>query len=148
MNPKRPEARIARLLADFHWDGLPDEAYKTAGDHFRGVRRVNLAGMRGENTRFHVRYFEIEPGGFTSREHHRHEHVVVVLRGSGELLLGETRHALRFGDTAYVPPDTSHQLHNMAAEPFGFLCIVDAQRDAPVVEDVPLGEQGPGSCSR
>jgi ribulose-bisphosphate carboxylase large chain len=108
-------------------------AYKPAADHHCGVTRTVLAGEGGEQTAFHVRYFEIAPGGFTTLERHRHEHVVVVLRGRGEIRLGEETHPLGFGDTAYVAPDEVHQLHNPSAtEPFGFLCMVDARRDAPV----------------
>ena len=40
---------------------------------------------------------------------------------------------LLVGDTVYVGPHEVHQLHNPSAtEPFGFLCLVDAERDAPV----------------
>jgi ribulose-bisphosphate carboxylase large chain len=126
---------VLRRSADFRWDGAPDEAYKSSGESFRGVRRVNLAGMRGEHARFHLRYFEVEPGGFTSRERHRHEHVVVGLRGEGEIRIGDEWQALHFGDVAYVPPETVHQLRNRTGEPFGFLCLVDAERDRAVLVD-------------
>jgi len=32
-----------------------------------------------------------------------------------------------------VAPEEVHQLRNPADEPFGFLCIVDHERDRPVV---------------
>src|SRR5690606_38853946 len=88
-------------------------------------------GNRGERTRFHVRYFEIDPGGFSSFECHRHEHVVVVLRGSGEVRLGRSTKKMGFLDIAYIAPDAPHQLRNPTEEPFGFLCIVNARRDRP-----------------
>jgi ribulose-bisphosphate carboxylase large chain len=122
---------VLRRGPDFRWDGAPDEPYKSEAG-FRGVRRVNLAGKRGESTRFHLRYFEVEPGGYTTRERHRHEHVVVCQRGEGEIRIGDEWHVLRFGDVAYVPPDFVHQLRNRTGEPFGFLCLVDAERDRPV----------------
>ena len=38
-----------------------------------------------------------------------------------------------FGDAVYVAPDEVHQFRNPSAtEPFGFLCVVDAERDRPV----------------
>jgi quercetin dioxygenase-like cupin family protein len=93
-----------------------------------------LVGEGGESTRFHVRYFEIAPGGFTSLERHQHEHVVVVLRGRGHVQLGGQVHVVGYGDTVYVAPQESHQFRNASAdEPFGFLCIVDAERDGPVL---------------
>ena len=120
--------------APFHWLGVPVAAYKTEADHHQGVTRMVLAGDRGEKTAFHVRYFEIAPGGYSTLEQHEHEHVVVVLRGRGEVVLGGVLHELGFGDTVYVAPRDAHQLRNTSGEePFGFLCMVDAQRDRPVV---------------
>jgi len=56
-----------------------------------------------------------------------------VLRGAGAVRLGEAVHPLGCGDTVYVAPHEIHQLRNpSASEPFGFLCLVDAERDQPV----------------
>jgi quercetin dioxygenase-like cupin family protein len=119
-------------LAPHTWSGVPLQEYKPAGDHHCGVLRSVLVGDSGEQTRFQVRYFEIAPGGFTTLEHHRHEHAVIVLRGRGEVRLGDSWHAVDFGDTLYVAPHEVHQLRNATQEPFGFLCIVDSERDRPV----------------
>jgi quercetin dioxygenase-like cupin family protein len=127
-----PESRVLRWRPDFRWEGVPVEAYKAPADHWCGILRASLAGERGERTAFHVRYFEIAPGGFSSLEHHEHEHVVVVLRGRGEVTLGGEVHSLGFGDVVYVAPNEVHQFRNAAGEPFGFLCVVDAQRDRPL----------------
>ena len=115
------------------WQGVAVEDYKAPAAHHCGVVRSVLAGTNDDQTRFQVRYFEISPGGFSSREYHRHEHVVVVMRGRGEVWLDGTWHEVGFGDTVYVAPLEVHQLRNRGAEPFGFLCVVDAERDAPVM---------------
>jgi ribulose-bisphosphate carboxylase large chain len=125
-------SRVLRWQPDFRWDGAPVEAYKAPADHWCGINRAVLAGGHGEQTAFHVRYFEIDPGGYSSLEHHAHEHVVFVLRGRGEVRLGEAVHELGFGDVVYVAPHEVHQFRNRGDEPFGFLCMVDARRDAPV----------------
>ncbi len=115
------------------WEGVPLAEYKQAADHHCGVTRTVLVGDSGEKTAFHVRYFEIAPGGFSTLERHENEHVVVVLRGQGEVRLGENTHTITFGDTVYIAPNEVHQLRNPStSEPFGFLCLVDAQRDSPV----------------
>jgi len=114
------------------WEGVPLTAYKAEAAHHCGVTRTVLAGESGEQTSFHVRYFEIAPAGFSTLEQHQHEHVVIVLRGRGEVLLGDQVFPLGFGDTVYVAPNGPHQFRNPSAEPFGFLCMVDAQRDRPV----------------
>jgi quercetin dioxygenase-like cupin family protein len=117
----------------YRWLDVPVIEYKPVADTHCGVTRTVLAGDAGETTAFHVRYFEVAPGGFTTLEHHRHEHVVVVLRGHGEVQLGDAVQTLAFGDTVYVAPHGPHQFRNLSAtEPFGFLCIVDADRDRPV----------------
>jgi ribulose-bisphosphate carboxylase large chain len=118
------------------WEGMPVVEYKQAADHHCGVTRTVLVGEGGEKTAFHVRYFEIAPGGFSTLERHEHEHVVVVVRGRGEVRLGESTHPVGFGDTVYIAPNEVHQLCNPSpSEPFGFLCMVDARRDAPVPAD-------------
>jgi quercetin dioxygenase-like cupin family protein len=115
------------------WQGVPVREYKEAAEHHCGVSRAVLVGASGEKTRFQVRYFEVAAGGYTTLERHQHEHAVVVLRGAGEALLGGEWHVVGFGDTVYIAPDEVHQLRNRGSEPFGFLCIVDSERDRPVV---------------
>jgi quercetin dioxygenase-like cupin family protein len=129
-------SRVLRFQPGFRWPGVAVVQYKEAANHWCGVSRSVLVGESGEGTAFHVRYFEIAPGGFSSLEEHVHEHAVIVLRGRGQVRLGEAVHDLGFGDTVYVAPREVHQFRNSSAdEPFGFLCIVDAQRDRPVVKD-------------
>jgi ribulose-bisphosphate carboxylase large chain len=133
-----PGSRVLRFRPDYSWQGVPPGPYKQAGDHWRGVGRTVLVGDAGEATAFQLRYFEIAPGGFSSLEDHTHEHAVVVLRGRGEVRLGEAVYELCFGDTVYVAPREVHQFRNPSAtEPFGFLCVVDAERDRPVVKTGP-----------
>jgi quercetin dioxygenase-like cupin family protein len=134
--PVSKGSRIHRFqAAEYVWQGVPVQEYKQAAQHHCGVRRSVLVGESGEKTGFQVRYFEIAPGGFTTLEHHRHEHALIVLRGSGQVRLGETWHGVGFGDTVYVAPDEVHQLGNDGDEPFGFLCIVDSERDRPIPVD-------------
>lgn len=118
---------------DFRWSDRTMEDYKAAGDgDFRGITRGELVGGFGESTAFDVRYFEIEPGGYSSLERHVHEHVIIGVRGSGILVKGEQRHEFGVNDIGYVKPSEPHQLRNEGTEPFGFYCIVDHRRDRPV----------------
>jgi ribulose-bisphosphate carboxylase large chain len=135
VSPTAPSgSRIARFLPDFAWQGVPVAAYKPEGGTWCGIKRMTLVGEQGESTRFHLRYFEIAPGGFSSLEQHVHEHAVVVLRGRGQVQLGGQAYDVQFGDTVYVAPNEPHQFRNSSAsEAFGFLCVVDAERDRPVV---------------
>jgi len=45
--------------------------------------------------------------------------------------VGTTAHELQPFDTVYVAPWTPHQFLAVGTEPFGFFCIVDAERDRP-----------------
>jgi len=130
MSTVASDSRIHRFDPAFRWDGVPIVEYKQPAEHWCGIVRQVLVGGRGERTSFEVRYFEIAPGGFSSLESHAHEHAVMVLRGRGQVQLGETVHDLSFGDVVYVAPHGVHQFRNHTLEPFGFLCIVDAQRAA------------------
>lgn len=125
-----------RHIGNFTWRGVTDQPYKADGTEWSDVMRRVLIGARGESTRFHVRYFEIAPGGRSSLEQHRHEHVVICVRGEGMMLSGKKRKKLKFMDTAYIAPETVHRLSNPFQEPFGFLCIVNARRDRPRVLDL------------
>ncbi|MGV3617829.1 MAG: cupin domain-containing protein [Fimbriimonas sp.] len=84
-------------------------------------------------TKFETRYFELAPGGYTSFEKHGHEHVVVVLRGSGRVRLGDEWSDLGPGDTVRVSEMTAHQFTNPTEAPFGILCVVDRDRDRPIL---------------
>jgi ribulose-bisphosphate carboxylase large chain len=121
----------------FMWNRVEREMYKMDGGSFKGCSRVELIGKRGESTNFHVRYFEVSPGGWTTLEKHNHEHVVIILNGSGYVQLGSESYAMHVGDVGYTSPGDVHQLRcaEEALENFGFICIVSADRDRPVEID-------------
>lgn len=117
---------------DYRWQGVEVRAYKDPVEGlFRGVTRQVLAGG-SEPLAFELRYFEIEPGGFSTLERHGHAHAVVVLRGRGSVRLEGTEHPLMPYDCVYVAPDAPHQFRAAEGEPLGFLCVVDRERDRPV----------------
>ena len=118
---------------DFQWRGVKNEPYKDKGADWSDITRKVLIGAHGESTKFHVRYFEIFSKGNSSLELHRHEHVVICVKGKGTVLTGKNKHTMEFMDIVYISPDTVHQLSNPYNEPFGFLCIVNSKRDRPKV---------------
>lgn len=131
----RPASRVVRC-SHYRWD-VPTEEYKTDATHFRGVRRQTLLGEgEGEESLgFVTRYFEVEPGGYTSLERHRHPHCVVVIRGRGDVVLDDRVERIRAHDCIYVAPDAFHQFHAVGPEPLGFICVVDRERDRPQLPD-------------
>ena len=135
-------SKVIRHEGDFDWKDIPLEAYKETTDTWKGITRRELSGKRGESQRFHVRYFEIKPGGYSTLEQHEHEHVVIPIRGRGEAQFGCYIYSVGLGDVVYVAPNDPHQFRNRedASEPFGFLCLVNAERDTPQLVD------GVGAC--
>ena len=127
----RPRTSVLYKHRGFRWRGVKEEPYKPKGSDWANIVRCVLIGARGETAKFHVRYFEISAGGNSSLERHNHEHVVICIRGRGQVRTGKTKRALEYLDTLYISPDTPHQLTNPYKEPFGFLCIVNARRDRP-----------------
>jgi len=126
----KKQSRVYAHRSDYTWEGAEVVRYKPEGNDWEGIVRQVIIGYQ-EETKFHVRYFEISPGGYSSLEKHNHSHAVTVIRGNGKVILGERAVALKFLDTVYVSPDDPHQFINDGNEPFGFLCVVDAERDRP-----------------
>lgn len=55
--------------------------------------------------------------------HDNHEEVFYIVGGTGAVLLGEERHAIREGDAIYVPIGTQHGLINDSDGWLDFLAI-------------------------
>ncbi len=128
---EKNKIRFYKYKGNFTWRGIKTERYKPAGKDWADIIRQTLIGNHGETTKFHLRYFEIAPGGYSSFEMHTHEHVVIGIRGEGICIAGKKKYRIRFLDTLYIKPNEPHQLQNPYDEPFGFFCIVNAKRDRP-----------------
>ena len=122
----------------YSWDSVPRKEYKDDTSCYKGVHRYSLLGEAEDEQQlnFQTRYFEVESGGYTSFEYHRHPHSVVIIRGSGTVILGNSLHELSLHDVVYIAPNTLHQFHADRNEPLGFLCTVDRYRDRPALPGV------------
>jgi len=106
----------------FDWEGIIPKGYES-----KDIRGATVRWLISENEKapyFAMRYFEVEPGGWTDLGHHAHDHGVIILRGKGKVLLGEKEREISFGDVVYVPPNELHQFKNTGDEPFGFICVI------------------------
>ena len=127
------KTRALRAARDgFRWQDVDLRAYKDeASAPFKGVTRQTLASdprLAGE-----LRYFEIEPSGHTTLERHEHAHAVMILRGEGRVLVGAEVIAIRPLDLVTIEGWAWHQFRAGPEAPLGFLCMVDAIRDRPVL---------------
>lgn len=120
---------------NYRWEGVEKKEYKTDTQNFKDIHRYTLLGddIRELNTQ--TRYFEIQPGGYSSLEKHQHPHSVMIIRGSGTVVLDNEMVPVYSHDVVYIAPGTIHQFHADREEELGFLCIVDRYRDRPVIPD-------------
>lgn len=120
-------------LADGHrWDGVEHKPYKEDDRAlFKDISRQTLFArpdLAGE-----LRYFEVAPNGFSTLERHKHVHAVLILCGSGQALVGDHIVTLAQNDLITIPSMTWHQFRATSGSCLGFLCMVDAIRDKPLL---------------
>lgn len=121
---------VRKGLPEYRWDEVEVLPYKEDGTHFKSITRQTL--FRGtDDLNVEFRYFEIGAGGHSTLERHCHQHAVMILRGSGEVLVGETVTPIGERDVVHIPPLTWHQFRATNGEPLGFLCVVSNDRDRP-----------------
>jgi quercetin dioxygenase-like cupin family protein len=125
---------IRRQGEAMRWQDVEVLAYKEAGSApFRGVSRQVLFADPALGCE--LRYFEVAPGGHTTLERHEHAHAVVIQHGRGRCLVGEQVAAVQPFDLVHIPALAWHQFRAAAGTPLGFLCMVNATRDRPVLPD-------------
>ncbi len=127
------KTKLYKYKGNFTWQGIRIERYKLNGTNWSDIVRQTLIGNHGETAKFHLRYFEIAPNGYSSFEMHKHEHVVIGIRGKGMCIVRKKKYEIGFLDTLYIEPYAPHQLRNPFDKPFGFFCLVNAKRDRPKI---------------
>jgi quercetin dioxygenase-like cupin family protein len=113
---------------ELRWQDVPVSAYGADDSKADRATRQILVGMEEQAPHFHMRYFAVQPGGYTSLDQHVHDHGVYMLHGRALLHLGDQEHELQTGDVVYIPGNEVHQFFTIGDEPFGFLCVVPAKR--------------------
>lgn len=113
------------------WEDVSVRDYGSQPPKVVGATRRILIGTDEAAESFHMRYFEVQPGGYTSLDQHAHDHGVMIMRGTARLCLGDDQsetHELTYGDVIYIPGNERHQFFCVGEEPMGFLCVVPAKR--------------------
>ncbi|MCK4340177.1 MAG: cupin domain-containing protein [Phycisphaerae bacterium] len=95
----------------------------------KGVRMRMLIGPDDGAAVFHMRQFEVEPGGCTPHHAHDYEHEVLILSGRGLVKSERGDHPCRPSDVVWIPPNEKHQFQNVGDEPLRFICLIPAPRD-------------------
>jgi len=128
------DSPVRRARPGFRWDAVDLLAYKREGGApFREVTRQVL--FHDDALACEWRYFEVAPGGWSSLERHEHVHAVMILRGHGRCLVGDTVYEVGERDLVRVPAMAWHQFRAGDDAPLGFLCLVNRDRDRPQLPD-------------
>jgi quercetin dioxygenase-like cupin family protein len=121
---------LVRGFRDFRWDEVEHRPYKDEGAApFKAISRQALFDEPALGCE--LRYFEMEAGGHSTLERHEHMHAVMILRGRGHCLIGETVRPVQPYGLVTIPAWTWHQFRATEGETFGFLCMVNRLRDKP-----------------
>ncbi|HEY1182652.1 MAG TPA: cupin domain-containing protein [Bryobacteraceae bacterium] len=99
------------MIADL--SSTPGQSYP-AGRYTR-----NLVGGASpiQAASFSLGYVTLEPnGGQVPWHNQEQEEIYFIVKGAGEMCLGEERMAIRTGQAVYIPPGVFHQLTNTSAE--------------------------------
>ncbi len=121
---------MIRHSNEYTWEGVDILPYKEDGNVFKSVTRQVLFKGEGDLP-VEFRYFEVGAGGHSTLEKHQHQHAVMIIRGSGKVLVRDKVTDVGMNDVVHIPPQTWHQFRATNDEPLGFLCIVNNDRDRP-----------------
>ena len=109
----------------------PIEQHEQVDVQMPGATRTRMRLLIGPDdgaSNFHMRHFEIEPGGCTPHHSHDFEHEILILSGSGVAKSDQGERPFKAGDVIYVPPNEQHQFVNNTNEPCAFICLIPAQQ--------------------
>jgi quercetin dioxygenase-like cupin family protein len=101
------------------------------GSNPEGTKGVDFRPVLAENVNppnFHLRVFDIAPGGHTPKHAHEWEHEVYVVEGEGKLSLKDRDEPLVAGDAVYIEPAELHQFGNDGAATMRMVCVVPKPR--------------------
>ncbi len=121
---------IRHRHGDYRWQDIDVHPYKEDGTIFKSVTRQTLF-HGADDLNVELRYFEVGVDGHTTLERHQHAHLVTIIRGSGQVLVGDKISKIGLHDVVQIPPFTWHQFRATNDEELGFLCIVNPVRDRP-----------------
>ena len=92
-----------------------------------GTKGVDFRPLLADNVNppnFHLRLFDVSPGGNTPKHQHAWEHEVYVVSGQGKISLAAEEVPLREGDAVFVEPNEIHQFVNDGEQVMRMICVV------------------------
>ncbi len=102
------------------------------GSSPEGTKGVVFRKLIAENVdapNFHMRLFDVAPGGNTPKHTHDWEHDVYVVGGRGKIVLRDRDVPLAEGDAVFVEPNELHQFVNDGDSLLRIICVVPRPED-------------------
>ena len=101
------------------------EKIKVAMEGAQNVyKQIPISKADGTPT-FSFRVFTVEPGGHTPYHTHPFEHLNYIIEGHGTILAQDSKHKVKKGDFAMIPPGETHQYRNTStSKPLIMICAV------------------------
>ena len=106
----------------FQWEGVDAIPLGTGG--IQSVTKHILIGEKEDAPNSIMRYFDLAPGGHSKLERHPQEHEVLVIRGKGNVQIGENNFLVKPFDAVFIDGNELHQFSNPFDHPFGFICVI------------------------
>lgn len=94
-----------------------------------GAKMRMLIGPQENAPNFHMRHFEVAPGGHTPHHAHDFEHEIIVFKGRGVAKSPDGDRPFKAGDIIYVPPNEHHQFVNASDTPCEFICLIPSPKE-------------------
>ena len=130
-------------LEDFRWDEWRScPTRKTARAPFKDISRQVL--FEEAELRCELRYFEMEPGGYSTLERHEHTHAVMILRGHGQCMVGGEVRAVKQFDLVSIPALTWHQFRATATSRSASCAWSKSARQAAAADEEDLAAMKAG----
>lgn len=101
-----------------------DEVEATSPENTKGVLFRKLIAEELGAPNFHMRLFDVAPGGNTPKHTHDWEHEVYVVEGDGMIVLEDREVRLAKGDAVFVEPNELHQFVNDSNSLLRIICVV------------------------
>lgn len=68
-----------------------------------------------------ITWVEVAPGSRQKQHHHEPEQVYVIVKGKGQMKVGEEEAEVVPGDLVYIPPDVPHCIVNTSTEALAYI---------------------------
>ncbi|MBN2562717.1 MAG: cupin domain-containing protein [Phycisphaerae bacterium] len=110
----------------------PIESYQQNDVEMDGAEKVKMRMLIGPEhgaKNFHMRHFEVAPGGHTPHHQHDYEHEVFVLKGTGHFKSEQGDRPFKPGDVAFIPATEKHGIVNDGDTPCEIICLIPAAED-------------------